>query len=77
MDPFCYLCFRFVCHTVLSIPCSLVVTCWVSADVLALLCVMFPCVFVTSQNGVLGRWYLNVLISDICLLPYFKRISKL
>ena len=28
-------------HTVLSVPCSLVVTCWERADLLALLCVMF------------------------------------
>ena len=29
-------------YTVLSIPCSLVSTCWERADFLALLCVMFP-----------------------------------
>ena len=77
MDSFCYLCFRFVCHTVFTFPCSLVVTCWERADLLALLCVMFPCVFVTFPYGVLGRWYLNASIPDICILPYFKRISKL
>ena len=27
LDPFCYLCFVFVCHTILSVPCNLVVTC--------------------------------------------------
>ena len=41
MDPLCYLCLVFVCHTVLSVPCSLVVTCWERADLLALLYVMF------------------------------------
>ena len=51
VDPFCYLCFVFVCNTVLSVPCSLVVTCWVRADLLALLYVMFSCVFVTSGSG--------------------------
>ena len=29
-----------VCHAVLSVPCSLVVTCWEKADLLALLYVM-------------------------------------
>ena len=38
---FFYIC---VCRTVLSVPCSLVVTCWERADLLALLCVMFSCV---------------------------------
>ena len=42
MDPFCYLCFVFV----LSVPCSLVVTCWERADLLTLLYVMSSCVFV-------------------------------
>ena len=37
-----------VCHAVLSVPCSLVVTCWERAD---LLCVNFSCVFVTFTYG--------------------------
>ena len=46
MDLLCYryLCFVFVCHTVLSVLCNLVVTCWERADVLALLYMMFSCV---------------------------------
>ena len=65
MDPLSYLCFAFVCHTVLFVPCSLVVTCWETADFLALLYVMFPCVFVTFPYGVLGQvWFLIVLIPD-------------
>ena len=40
-DDFCYLCFVFVCHTV---PCSLVVTYWKMADLLAFL-YMLICVF--------------------------------
>ena len=43
----CYLCFVCVCHTVLSVPCSLVNTCWEKADLLALFYMMFYCVFVT------------------------------
>ena len=41
---------------------------------LALLCVMFSCVFVTFSYGVLGQvWYLIVSIPDFCLLLYFQR----
>ena len=68
MDPFC---FR---HAVLSDYCSLVVTCWERADLLALLCVMFSCDFVTFPYGVLGQvWYKNLIASipDLCILPYF------
>ena len=36
-------------YTVLSIHCSLVVTCWERADVLALLCVMF-CMFLSPSH---------------------------
>ena len=72
MDIFCYLCFMFVCHTVLSVPCGLAATCSKMADLLALLYVIFSCVFVTFPYGVLGQvWYLIVSIPDICLLPYF------
>ena len=59
-------------YTVLSVPCSLLGTCWEIADILALLCVMFPCVFVTFPYGVLGQvWYLIVSIPDLCLPHYF------
>ena len=61
-------------YIVLSVQCSLVVNCWERADLLALLCVMFPCDFVTFPYGVLGQvWFLIVSISDICLLPYFYK----
>ena len=64
MDPF--LLFVFVYYTVLPVPCSLMVTCWESADLLALLYVMFSWVFVTFQYGVLGQvWCLIVLIPDL------------
>ena len=54
----------------MSVHCSLVVTCWEKANLLALLyavfnvffCHFFPC-------GVVGQvWYLNVSIPDLCLL---------
>ena len=61
-------------YTVESVPCSLVITCWERADLLALLCVMFPCVFVTFPYGVLGQvWCLIVSIPDMCLLLYFDK----
>ena len=69
-----FLLFMFsVCHGVLSVYCSLVVTCWERAGLSALLYVMFFfCVFVTFPCGVLGKvWYFIVSIPDICLLPYF------
>ena len=48
--------------TILSVLCSLVITCWERADHLALLCVMLPCVFVTFPYGVLGQvWYLEII----------------
>ena len=61
-----------VCHAFLSVHCSLVVTSWERANLLALFCVMFYCVFVTFPYGGLSQvWYLIVSISDLCLLTYF------
>ena len=59
-------------HAVMSVYCSLVVTCWERANLLALLYVMFSCVFVTFLCGVLGQvCYLVVSIPNLCLLSYF------
>ena len=62
---FCYLSvllFLFhVClrYAILSIPCSLVITCLEKADLLALNCVVFSCAFVTFLYGIPGQvWYL-------------------
>ena len=61
-----------VCQAFLSVHCSLVVTCWESADLLAPLSVMVSCVFVTFPCGVLGQvWYLIVSVPDLYLLTYF------
>ena len=47
------------------------------ADLLALLYVMFYCVFINFPYGVLGQvWYLIVSILDICLLPYFLSVVE-
>ena len=57
-----------VCHVFLYVGCSLVVTCWESADLLAILFVMFHYDFVTFPCGVQGQvWCLIVSISDLCL----------
>ena len=62
-----------VFNAVLFVHCSLVVTCWERADLLALLYVMFSCVFVTFPYGVLGQvCYLIVSIPDFCHLPFFE-----
>ena len=44
-----------LCYTVLSVPCNLVITCGERANLLALLYVVFSCVFVTFQKGVPGQ----------------------
>ena len=44
-----------LCHTVLSVPCNLAVTCKKRADLMALLWALFSCVFVTFPYGVLGQ----------------------
>ena len=43
-----------LCFAILSIPCSLVITCWEESDLLAVLCVMFSYGFLTFLYGVLG-----------------------
>ena len=54
-----------VCHAVLSVHCSLVVTCWERTNLLTLLYVKFSCVFVIFPCGVLSQvWYMIVLIPD-------------
>ena len=71
VDPFRYLCFVIV----LSVSCSRVITWreWADQpDLLALLRLMFTCVFVTVHYGVLCQVrYLIVSITDFCLRPYF------
>ena len=44
-----------VCLVFLSVHCSLVVTCWERADLMALLFVVFNCVFVIFPCNVLGK----------------------
>ena len=59
-------------YTIVSVPCTFVITCWKKTDLSALLCVMCPCVFVTVTYGVLGKvWFLILSIPDLCLLLFF------
>ena len=73
MDPLCYVCFHvYLCYAVLSVLCSLAITYWERADLLALLCVVFSCIFVTFPYDVLGQvWYLVALNPDLCLPLYY------
>ena len=65
-----------LCHIVLSVSCSGVVTCWESDDLLALLCVTFCCVFVTFPYSVLVQVLdLIVSIPGFCILPYFYNLE--
>ena len=59
----------------MSVPCSLVIACCERADLLALLCVMFPCIFVICVlRNMVNRlsseflWYIinNNLILSVC-----------
>ena len=69
MEHWCF-CVSFVSHALASIHCSLVVTCWESAGLMAL--VNF---FVTCPCGILGQmWYLIVSFPDLCLLSHFGAI---
>ena len=65
------LCVFHVClyYTVLSVPFSRVITYWKRADLLAPLCVIFPCV--TFPYAVSGQALLLILsIPDFCLLRF-------
>ena len=48
-----------LCYAVLSVPCSLVVTCWKRADLLALLCVVF-------------FFFFRVCLLPICVLIHIR-----
>ena len=67
----------YVCRAFAPVHYCLVVTCWERADLLALLCVMFNCVFVTFPCDILGQvWYLIVSIPDLCSLTLLERIKN-
>ena len=67
MDHLCYLCFV-CCHAFASVNCCLVVTCWKTADPLALVCDVSLCVFHFPM------WYPGsgvVSIPDLYCFSYF------
>ena len=57
---------------ILSVHCSLVITCWERPNLLALLCVVFLvfCHFPMWCTG--SGVYLIVSIPDLCFVPYFQ-----
>ena len=54
-------------YAVMSVPCSLEITCWESADLLALLFVMFSCVLSLSHMVFASGVVLDCI--DSCSLP--------
>ena len=69
-------------YTVLFVPCILVNTCWEKADLLALLRVMLPCVFVTFPLVSLvrcGSWFNDFwsLPTSLLLLKSVENYSKI
>ena len=64
----------YVSHAFASVHCCLVVvTCWESADLLALVGDVF-CIFATFPFGVLGQvWCLVVWFPDLCHFSYFPQ----
>ena len=69
---FVIICFVFAMLSRLFTCSPLVVTCLERANLLALLCIMFNCIFGTFPCGVQGQvWYFTVSIPDLCLLSYF------
>ena len=63
-----FFCFVYIMLLYVSVYLCLVVTCWESADLLALVCgvLWYVCHF---PIGILGQvWYLIVLIPDLCSL---------
>ena len=66
-----------VSHAFASAYCSLVVTCWERADLLAFVGDIYL-FFGTFLCGILGQvWYLIVSFSDLCHLSYFVIILQL
>ena len=61
----------YLCYDVLSVPCSLDITCLERVD-LSLLYIVSSCVFVTFPCDVLVQvWYLIETNPDFCLPIYF------
>ena len=62
-----------VSHTLASVHCCILVTCWEGADLLALVGDIY-CIFVAFLCGILGQvWYLIVSFHGLFRLSYFVR----
>ena len=75
VDISCYFCCVFVMLSCASVYCCLVVTCWETADLLALVCdvILGVCYF---PFGILGQvWQLIISIPDIFPLSYLFTIK--
>ena len=60
--------FNVCVSVILSVPCSLVVTCQERTD---LFVTLFSCFVFTYPHGILGQvWYVILSIPDCCLLPF-------
>ena len=60
-----------VSHAFVSVCCCLVVSCWKTTVLLALIGSVY-CIFVTFPCDIMGQvWYLIVSMPDLCRLSYF------
>ena len=66
-----------VCHAFLSIDCSLVVACWQRANLLALLYMMFSCVFYAPNFGKVERHIAFRLSVRACVHPSVHPLQNL
>ena len=58
-----------LCYAVLSVSCSLMITCWETANLLSILCVAFSCVSIALTYDARDQvWNLILSISDLCLI---------
>ena len=69
LGPFVICVSCFLCHSVLSVPCSRVVTCWERAGLLAFLCVKFSCDFCHFPIWCPGSGVVLDCINSSSLLP--------
>ena len=67
-----FICIICLCHIVLSVSCSITVTCWERA----VLCSVLLCFCHLPIRCVGQVWYLTEWIPELCLLPYFEKCSS-
>ena len=57
-----------LCYAVLSVPCSLVITCWESADLLALLCFCHFPIWCPGTGPIIARLAITIMFATNCML---------